>query len=317
MVNGILLIDKPVGITSNRAVGIVRRRLGRSVKVGHTGTLDPAASGLLVILAGTATRALDFLDETKKRYKVTIRLGEESDTCDSEGTIVVTGNPSNLSAEQIGSCLKEFEGPIDQLPPHFSAIKKDGVPLYRLARKGIFPNLEKRKVEIFKISVIEWRAPDLNIDLICSKGTYARSLARDIGICLRVGGRVETLRRIASGSFDVNTAHSIDFIENAPLNRLVESRIELAEALKHIPQLDVSQVDLEKLACGVWVDYRPEFSGDQDTNIAPGDRLYRVQDADGLLVIMVRVDVTGEYVRLKPVKVFNAFTQGAIEQKHE
>ncbi len=317
MVNGILLIDKPVGITSNRAVGIVRRRLGRSVKVGHTGTLDPAASGLLVILAGTATRALDFLDETKKRYKVTIRLGEESDTCDSEGTIAVTGNPSNLSAEQIGWCLKEFEGPIDQLPPHFSAIKKDGVPLYRLARKGIFPNLEKRKVEIFKISVIEWRAPDLNIDLICSKGTYARSLARDIGICLRVGGRVETLRRIASGSFDVNRAHSIDFIENAPLNRLVESRIELTEALKHIPHLDVSQVDLEKLACGVWVDYRPEFSGDQDDKIAPGVRLYRVQDAEGLLVIMVRVDVTGECVRLKPVKVFNAFPQSAIEQKHE
>lgn len=317
MFNGILLIDKPLGITSNRVVGIVRRRLGRSVKVGHTGTLDPAASGLLVILAGTATRALDFLDETKKRYKVTIRLGEESDTCDSEGTIVVTGNPSNLSPEQIDSCLKEFEGPIDQIPPHFSAIKKDGVPLYRLARKGIFPNLEKRKVEIFQISIIEWRAPDLNIDLICSKGTYARSLARDIGRCLRVGGRVETLRRIASGSFDVNMAHSIDFIENAPLNRLVESRIELAEALKHIPQLDVSQVDLEKLACGVWVDYLPKLSCDQDAEIAPGDRLYRVQDAEGLLVIMVRVDITGECVRLKPVKVFNAFPQSAIEQKHE
>ncbi len=317
MVNGILLIDKPIGITSNRVVGMVRRRLGRSVKVGHTGTLDPAASGLLVILVGVATRALDFLDETRKRYLVTIRLGEESDTCDSEGTISVTGDPGSLSAEQIDACLRKFKGPIEQIPPHFSAIKKDGVPLYRLARKGVFPSLEKRQVEIFEITVIRWSSPDLDVDVICSKGTYVRSLARDIGVCLGVGGRVETLRRIASGNFDVKKARSVDFINSAPVNDLIESTVDLTYVLKHIPLLDISDLDLGKLACGVWVDYPLKSATNEDAITVSGDRLYRVQDKSGLLLIIVRVNVDGEKAKLKPVKVFNVLSQRAIEEKHE
>ena len=304
MTSGLLLIDKPEGPTSNYVVGKVRRRLGRSVKVGHTGTLDPCASGLLVILVGTATRALDYLDETKKHYRVRIRLGEESDTCDREGKITVVGDASGVTLEAIESCLNRFLGQSAQIPPNFSAIKKNGIPLYKLARKGVFPLVETRQIEIFRLSVLEWNAPDLDIDVECSKGTYVRSLARDIGIALGVGGRVETLRRISSGKFHVDTAHNLEFISNAPVAEIQRSLIPLYQALEHIPEIKTSVADLRKLAFGSHIDIPdteplviPEISNDPDM-------IYRVQDKQGRSVILVRVDEKSNVRVLRPTKVF-------------
>jgi tRNA pseudouridine55 synthase len=316
--HGLLLIDKPEGLTSNGVVGIVRRCLGRSVKVGHTGTLDPAATGLLVILVGAATRALNFLDEAQKHYQVEIRLGEESDTCDREGKITVTGDPGILTPDDIELCLKGFIGKSDQIPPHFSAIKKDGIPLYKLARRGIFPALEIRKIEVFELSILDWCPPNLKIDLICSKGAYARSLARDIGARLGVGGRVDTLRRIGSGKFNIETAHDLEFIRNAPIQDIQRSLIPLRQALEHIPEIKVSSAGLRKLAFGVYLESGTgeiisELELDCKANI-----IYRVQDANDRIMILVRSEQSdiGPVV-FRPIRVFNLLSNTFLEDGWE
>ncbi len=313
MAHGLLLIDKPEGITSNAVVGIVRRSLGRLVKVGHTGTLDPQASGLLVILLGAATRALDFLDEAKKHYQVTVRLGEESDTCDREGTITITGDPQSLTVEEIGKCLGDFKGKIDQIPPHFSAIKKDGVPLYKLARKGVFPSLDVRKVEIFDLSLIDWRPPDLKIDLVCSKGAYARSIARDIGAKLGVGGRVETLRRIASGKFNVATARNLDFVKGASIDEIKQAAIPLDRALEHLPRIEMQEENLRKLVFGRYVATEDLVPGEENSTSILEPEIFRVQDCLSRILILVRYQHQEGRKFLKPLKVFNLLDNLGIE----
>lgn len=314
VIHGILLIDKPEGFTSNDVVSIIRKRLNRSVKVGHSGTLDPAASGLLVMLLGTATRALDFLDETRKHYQVTIRLGEESDTCDKEGNITITGNPQALSHDEINACLNSFLGPTDQIPPHFSAIKKDGIPLYKLARKGVFPELEIRKIQIYQLSILEWRLPDLSIDLICSKGTYARALARDIGVCLGVGGRVETLRRVGSGKFHIENAQSLDSVRCAGIKDIRDSLIQLGDALDHLPEIRVSANDFKRLALGGYIvmNMDDELVPEIDTSGTAGN-VYRVQDNEAQIIVLVRREFSDQGMFLKPTKVFNLNSQSTIE----
>lgn len=313
MTHGILLIDKPEGFTSNDVVSIIRRRLNRSVKVGHTGTLDPAASGLLVMLLGNATRALDFLDETRKHYQVTIRLGEESDTCDKEGNITIACDPQTLSHDEIDACLKSFLGPTDQIPPYFSAIKKDGIPLYKLARKGIFPDLEIRKIEIYELSILDWRSPDLKIDLICSKGTYARALARDIGVRLGVGGRVETLRRVASGKFRIENAHRLDSVKCVEIEAIQKSLIQLEDALDHLPEMRVSDNDFRRLALGGYVaEDMDKLLPEIERTSAVGN-VYRVQDDDSHIVVLVRREFSEQGMFLKPIKVFNLHSQSTIE----
>ena len=318
MTHGLLLIDKPEGLTSNGVVGIVRRRLGRSVKVGHTGTLDPAATGLLVMLLGAATRALDFLDEAQKHYQVEVRLGEESDTCDREGKISVTGDPGILTRDEIELCLKSFFGKSDQVPPHFSAIKKDGIPLYKLARRGIFPTLEIRKIEVFELSLLDWRPPILKIDLICSKGTYARSLARDIGASLGVGGRVDTLRRIGSGKFNIETAHDLEFVRNASIQEIQKSLIPLCEALGHIPEIKVSDTGLRKLAFGVYLESgRGEIVSELEMDCT-AHTVYRVQDPNNLILVLVRSEQSdsGPLV-FRPIRVFNLLSNTSLEAERE
>ena len=313
MAHGLLLIDKPEGITSNAVVGIVRRSLGRLVKVGHTGTLDPQASGLLVILLGAATRALDFLDEAKKHYQVTVRLGEESDTCDREGTITSSGDPQFLTVEEIGKCLGDFEGKIDQIPPHFSAIKKDGVPLYKLARKGVFPSLDVRKVQIFDLSLIDWSPPDLKIDLVCSKGAYARSIARDIGAKLGVGGRVETLRRIASGKFNVASARNLDFVKGASIDEIKKAVIPLDSALDHLPRIEMQEENLRKLVFGRYVATEDLVPGEDNSTSVAEPEIFRVQDCLSRILILVRYQHQEGRKFLKPLKVFNLLDNLGIE----
>ena len=192
--HGILLVDKPEGITSNGLVQLVKR-LVRPSKVGHSGTLDSAASGLMVLLLGAGTRALEYLDESRKTYLMQVLLGEETDTGDREGNVIRTGDSSSITRENIEQALLSQRGVIDQVPPHFSALKKQGVRLYKLARKGVFPELAPRKVEIFSLELLKWDPPFLDLEMVCSKGTYARALARDLGQELDVGARLEKLRR--------------------------------------------------------------------------------------------------------------------------
>jgi tRNA pseudouridine55 synthase len=203
---GVVLVDKPVGPTSFRMVQQVRRALGIK-KVGHAGTLDPFASGLLVIcVSRAATRIISQLMEGEKEYLALLRLGFETDSQDREGNIIDTQPVPELDRAAIEACLAGFLGPQLQQPPQFSALKHQGKPLYYYARQGIVIEKEPRPITIFSLEFIEYREQCLQIRVVCSKGTYVRTLATDIGRALGCGAYLQELRRTRSGPFHVQDA---------------------------------------------------------------------------------------------------------------
>ena len=208
--NGIILIDKPLGKTSHDMVYFVRRLTGIK-KVGHTGTLDPDASGVLPVCIGKATKVCDMLTASDKCYRATLVLGKTTDTQDASGT-VLTEQEVNVTADDILNTAKKFIGEIEQIPPMFSAIKKDGKKLYELARQGITIEREPRKVTIHSIDVtdIDLERKLIEIDVHCSKGTYIRTLCEDIGNKLGCGAYMNTLRRTKSGGFRISECHTVE-----------------------------------------------------------------------------------------------------------
>lgn len=304
--HGILLVHKPEGLTANDVVRAVKKKV-RPAKVGHTGTLDPAASGLMVILIGAATRALDYLDESSKHYVMLVRLGEETDSGDRDGEVVAVADPSGITLPDIEAAIAKYRGVIDQVPPHFSALKKDGVPLYKLARKGVFPELQPRKVEIFSLVATKWDCPFLELDLVCSKGTYARSIARDVGRDLGVGGRLDRLLRTASGSFEVADAISLDDIAEGGIEFISQHLISLAQALDHMPTLAVLAAEARRLMRGspIVVPRSRLIAPGNDTASPP--RLYKIVAGDQGLVILVRPEPKGSDISLRTLKVFNTW----------
>lgn len=207
--NGVILLDKPAGWTSHDCVASVKKRIGAK-KVGHLGTLDPLATGLLVLVVNGATRFARFLDGGRKAYKVSMRLGASTDTYDSEGAVVSNGDTSSITDEAVVAAFSSFSGPIKQVPPMYSAIKKGGVPLYRLARKGEVIEREARDVEIFSLEMLCISLPDVDFRVVCSKGTYVRSICNDVGGLLGCGGHLTVLRRMESGPFRVDNAPGPD-----------------------------------------------------------------------------------------------------------
>ncbi|MDH5737984.1 MAG: tRNA pseudouridine(55) synthase TruB, partial [Gammaproteobacteria bacterium] len=185
-VNGILVLDKPAGVTSNGALQEVKH-LFKAAKAGHTGSLDPLATGVLPLCFGDATRFSQFLLEADKHYVASIRLGVMTNTGDADGEVIETKPVENYSSEHIESVLAQFRGEIEQLPSMYSALKVGGEPLYKLARQGIVIEREKRKVHIHELVLLEQKADELSLEVRCSKGTYVRSLAEDIGQVLGCG----------------------------------------------------------------------------------------------------------------------------------
>ena len=208
--NGIILIDKPIGKTSHDMVYLARRLTGIK-KVGHTGTLDPDATGVLPVCIGKATKVCDMLTASDKRYTAELILGKTTDTQDASGN-VLTESEVNVTVESVHSVIEEFIGEIEQIPPMFSAIKKDGKKLYELARKGITIEREPRKVTIHSIDILDINLEknSITIDVICSKGTYIRTLCEDIGNRFGCGAYMNTLRRTMSGGFDIKDCHTVD-----------------------------------------------------------------------------------------------------------
>ena len=205
---GVFLIDKPVGPTSFRMVQLVRRAL-QIKKVGHAGTLDPFASGLLIICAGRpATRIIPQLMGGEKEYVATMQLGVETDTQDLTGRVVAENEVGSLSLPQVEGCLAGFLGEQLQVPPAYSALKHQGKPLYQYARQGIEVVKEPRPIEIFDLECLKLDEKSLSIRVVCSKGTYIRTLAADIGRGLGCGAHLTSLRRLRSGSFSVDDALS-------------------------------------------------------------------------------------------------------------
>ena len=254
MLHGWIILDKPVGLGSTTAVSAVKRILRQAgepkTKVGHGGTLDPLASGVLAIALGEATKLCGRMLDATKSYGFTIKFGEETDTLDAEGKVVATSDV-RPSPKQIESVIPRFTGQIEQVPPAYSALKIDGKRAYARARAGEQVELKLRRVTIFDLHLIETTTESATIAATVSKGTYIRSLASDIARALNTVGHVTMLRRTRAGPFGIQQAISLDFLEEAAkARRLTETVLPLTAALDDIPALPVTPDQAQLLRHG-------------------------------------------------------------------
>lgn len=248
MLNGFFVIDKQVGVTSHDIVAMVRRAIGMK-KVGHTGTLDPFATGVLPVAVGDGTKAIQFLDESEKEYRAVLRLGIATDTQDLTGQVTAEREWSQLRAEDLERLLPRFTGTLSQLPPMFSALKRDGVPLYKLARKGIEVEREPREVVIHSLSFDWIKLPEACFTVRCSRGTYVRTLAYDIGEALGCGAHLLELRRTRSGLF--REAEALGIAQLAESKDQPSLLFPLDRALSHLKALNLTALGGKKVANGV------------------------------------------------------------------
>lgn len=226
--DGVLLVDKAEGMTSHDVVALVRRKL-EIKKVGHCGTLDPIATGLLLLTLGRGTKIQDLLMSEDKEYVGTMTLGVSTNTQDREGEITDQRPVPALSPQQIQAAFDKFRGDFYQMPPMVSAIKRGGVPLYKLAREGKVVEREPRLVHVYRYSVDGIALPDIDFTVLCSKGFYVRTYVHDIGEMLGCGAHLKTLRRSKSGRFDVAKAISVGQIREAPRDEILQKILTLPE----------------------------------------------------------------------------------------
>lgn len=267
--DGILIIDKPEGITSHDVVARCRRIL-RTKRIGHTGTLDPFATGVMVILVGKATRLARFLDKDAKEYAAIVRFGFETDTGDRTGELRIANHELRyISAEEIEAVLPEFRGEIMQTPPMYSAKKVDGKKLYELARKGIEIEREPVKITIYELEALseppvvtgglnshtenqEIKTEDRAFRVLCSSGTYIRVLAEDIGKKLNIGAHLAELRRTKAGKFGIEKSVTLEKLEEIVAeNRLADVLVSMNEAVSHLPEVKLSGEEVAKIKNGV------------------------------------------------------------------
>ncbi|OAB61307.1 hypothetical protein AY599_28625 [Leptolyngbya valderiana BDU 20041] len=238
--SGILLLDKPSGITSNAALGRAKRVLGIR-KAGHTGTLDPMASGLLVLCFGEATKVSGFLLDADKAYEAEATLGMTTDSEDAEGEVLDERAVPDFSIDDIESALEAFRGPIDQVPPMHSALKHQGKRLYELARKGEVVERPPRAVVIHALDCLDWSSPRLRLKVRCSKGTYIRSLVRDLGEALGCGAHLSALRRTLSSPFDIADAISLDALSGLDADAARALLLPPDRAVLHFPAVHLDE----------------------------------------------------------------------------
>ena len=252
LVDGVLLLDKPVGLSSNDAL-IRAKRVLNAKKAGHTGTLDPFATGLLPLCFGEATKFSQDLLEADKTYEATVHLGIMTTTGDTEGEAIET-LPVDVTLEQIEAALARFRGPIQQVPPMYSALKRDGKALYEYAREGITLEREARPVTIHALSLVDYQAPFLKIQVTCSKGTYVRVLGEDIGAALGCGAHLNALRRIEVGALNVEGMITLDDLLAHPdplsLLRPVDALLSTFPAIELTAELAKRFLQGQRLALG-------------------------------------------------------------------
>ena len=290
---GFYNLNKPVGPTSHDLVARVRRAIGRGVKVGHAGTLDPFAGGVLVICVGPATRLADYVQSATKRYTTMITLGGVSDTDDHLGRITPTAGATPPSADAVEAALTQFVGAVQQRPPAYSAVKADGQRAYKLARDGHPPQLASREVRIHELRLRSYAYPSVELDITCGAGTYIRALARDIGQQLGVGGYCSELTRQAVGPFTLATAVAVDNMD--PLADLIRPTV----ALPNMPAYVVSPEARTNLSHGKRLSFdvlQPAPDG------ADGDGEVALLDAEGNLLALGEPHADTRCVQ--PTKVF-------------
>ena len=225
-IDGVLLVDKSQAMTSHDVVAITRRALNTK-KVGHCGTLDPLATGLLIITIGRGTKIQDLLMSEDKEYIGTLKLGEETDSQDSDGQVTKSSPVPEFTREQIDAAFAKFHGDFYQTPPMVSAIKKDGVPLYKLARQGKVVEREPRFVHVYAHEILAIRPTEIDFRVVCSKGFYVRTYAHEIGAELGCGAHLKALRRTKSGRFSVEGAITIDELKAGPLEAVAQRVLSL------------------------------------------------------------------------------------------
>jgi tRNA pseudouridine55 synthase len=249
VVSGVFVIDKPVGLTSHDVVQIVRRGTGIR-RAGHTGTLDPRASGVLVVLLGPAVRLSEFVSASDKSYQATIRLGSRTETYDTESE-PSEEMPVNVTEDEFIELIKGYEGEIEQVPPPYSAVKVDGEKAYDRARKGEEVDLEPRLINVYHLDLLEWAPPEVVVDVKCSSGTYVRSLANDIGEALGIGAHLVGLRRTSSGQFTLRDSISLRRLREAfDTGTWAQHLIPAAEALSDWYTIELDGETLEKVRNG-------------------------------------------------------------------
>lgn len=294
-ISGALVVDKPVGMTSHDVVQAIRNGTGLR-RAGHTGTLDPRASGVLVILVGPAVRLSEYVSASDKRYQAIIRLGGSTDTFDAEGQVTLSKDPLTVTEAQFEDALNSFVGEIEQTPPPYSAVKVQGRKAYEMARRGEEVELEPRTITVHHLEALEWTPPEVVIDIHCSSGTYVRSLANDLGIKLGCGACLVGLRRTKSGRFSLR--------DSVPLRKLQESftagnwyqyLIPAAEALANWPAVELNPDEVEDVRHG----HRVKAIG------TPDETKVRGVSTQGELVALMEL-ITGEDGTLEwqPKKVF-------------
>ena len=279
MIDGALLVDKPLGLSSNAVLQKAKKLFG-AAKAGHAGTLDPLASGLLLVLFGEATKFAGPLLDDDKEYLATLKLGEKTSTGDAEGT-VLEKKEVQVSEAQIDAALRGFRGEIEQVPPMHSALKRDGVPLYALARRGETVERAARRVRIAELEKLRFQSPYVHLRVRCSKGTYVRTLAEDIGAALGSGAHLAALRRTACGRFSVHDAVTLDTLSALPEPLRARHLLSLPALLAGLPR---TELDPEQAA---------RFRNGQVLKAFPGQGLCAVYGADGVLIGLGQADPGG------------------------
>jgi tRNA pseudouridine55 synthase len=289
---GILVVDKPRGMTSRAVVDRVLRLVGR-VKVGHAGTLDPLASGVLVVCIGPATRLVEEIQALPKSYRTVVRLGARSDTLDADGRIECVENPRVPSPDELAPALAPLVGDVDQVPPEYSALKIGGRRAYDLARSGHAVALAARRVRIDRIAVIRYAWPHLELEIDCGSGTYIRSIARDVGEALGCGGLVDVLVRTRIGPFSLAAAADLDGLSAGSVASWLRPAV---EAVAGLPRLVLDPNQVAAIAAGRRLPAGLEIAA----GLAPGP--IALLDPDGRLAALGELDQAGEWIQ--PRKVF-------------
>lgn len=294
-ISGALVVDKPVGMTSHDVVQAIRN--GTNLRrAGHTGTLDPRASGVLVILVGPAVRLSEYVSASDKRYQAIIRLGGSTDTFDAEGLVTPTKYPVSVTEAQFEEALKTFVGEIEQTPPPYSAVKVQGRKAYEMAREGEEVELAPRKITVHHLEVLEWTPPEVVIDVHCSSGTYVRSLANDLGVMLGCGAYLVGLRRTKSGRFSLRDAVPLRKLQEAfTAGNWYQYLIPAAEALGDWTAVELSPDEVE----GVRHGHRVKVAGEATETKVRG--VSTQGELVALMEMVINEDGTREW---QPKKVF-------------
>ena len=289
VIDGVLVVNKEAGWTSHDVVAKVRHLLG-GMKVGHAGTLDPAATGVLPLLIGKGSRIAEYLVEWDKEYRAQLRLGETTDTLDATGTILERHPTSQVTPTAIMEVVAQFRGAIQQLPPMYSAVKIDGVPLYRSARAGKTVDRRPRTVVIHALEVLAHAGPDVTLRVVCSKGTYIRTLCADIGKLLGVGGHLRALERTRVGPLTLDRALTVDELHRRHSEGGLGTYVwSLDDILENIPVLVVDALGAERVSHGAPVSWSNVVSETDGRAQLEAGMPVRIHDGSGRLLGLGRL----------------------------